>query len=81
MGLSRGERNARSFSFVPTPSSSYLARLYLVADSLRWYRTDSSVIRITAGAGNRPDQLVLAEWAAVEFGDAIFPLLDQYAPR
>jgi hypothetical protein len=48
---------------------------------LRWYRTDSSVIRITAGAGNRPDQLVLAEWAAVEFGDAIFPLLDQYAPR
>lgn len=59
----------------------HYTRLYLVADSLRWNRTDGSIIRITAAAGNRPDQLVLAERTTVEFGDAIFPLLDQYEPR
>lgn len=62
-------------------ASDYLARLYLLTDSLRFNRTDGAIVRITSPIGGLSNQLEVTDQRVREFAQAILPLLDQYAPK
>ena len=61
-------------------ASEYWAKFYLVADAMRYNRSDGSLIRMTTplAAGERTDK---ARARLTEFAEQTVPLLDRYIPR
>jgi EpsI family protein len=60
-------------------SSEYWGKLYMVADAIRFNRTDAALIRIISPIANA--DAMAAEATAVEFVQALFPLLSGYLPE
>jgi EpsI family protein len=61
-----------------TPSE-YLAKYYLVTDSLRLNRTDGALVRVITAIGKN-EGAQKAEARAVRFSEAILPNLNKYIP-
>lgn len=60
-------------------ASEYLAKFYLVADSIRMNRSDGSLVRVVTEIQNSEDE-ASAEKRAVGFVRQIMPMLNQYVP-
>jgi EpsI family protein len=60
--------------------SEYWAKFYLIADAMRYNRSDGSLIRMTTAVvpGERVDA---ARVRLMEFAGQVVPLLDRYIPR
>jgi EpsI family protein len=61
-------------------ASEYLAKFYLVQDSIRLNRSDGALIRIIAPVDSG-ETLVSAEKSLTAFGQQLVPLIDDYVPR
>lgn len=61
-------------------ASEYLAKFYLVADAIRWNRSDGALIRMTAPV-RRGQTTQSAEQALLDFIKAFVPLIDRYIAR
>jgi EpsI family protein len=61
-------------------ASEYWAKYYLVADSIRWHRSDGSLIRLTTGIldGETIDS---AQQRLLALGGLIVPRINNYVPR
>ena len=61
-------------------ASEYKAKFYLVADAMRYNRSDGSMIRTTTAVmpGERMD---VARARLIQFAGQVAPLLDRYIPR
>jgi EpsI family protein len=59
-------------------ASDYSAKMWLVLDSIRYHRSDTALVRVVVPVlnGNTPGATNLA----VEFVQAMFPLLQTYLP-
>jgi EpsI family protein len=79
--VARGESRSLVLYWYQTPTrivaSEYAAKFWLVADSLRYRRSDTSLVRIVAPIedGTR------AEQEAIEFAQALLPRLKEFLPR
>ena len=60
-------------------ASEYVARMYLVADAIRYNRTDTALVRITIPIEG--DQEDPAMDAAIRFVQSCFPHLDEFLPK
>ena len=62
-------------------ASEYWGKFYLVADAVRYGRSDTAIVRVIAPiAGTGAEAEAQAEGAAVSFVKQVFPLLDDYIP-
>jgi EpsI family protein len=61
-------------------ASEYLAKFYLVADSIRMHRSDGAIIRITTPLFPG-ESLSGAEQRVLPFANTIIPMLDSYIPN
>ncbi len=61
-------------------ASEYWARFYLVSDAIRMSRSDGALVRIITALRNE-ESADAAEKRAVDFGQRLLPLLDEYIPR
>ncbi|HLV87876.1 MAG TPA: EpsI family protein [Candidatus Sulfotelmatobacter sp.] len=61
-------------------ASEYLAKFYLVADSIRMHRSDGSLVRITTPL-LRDETTSSAEQRLLPFAESIVPLLKSFIPR
>jgi len=65
-------------------ASEYMGKIYAVLDALRTRRTDAALVRIistVSGDGlSKADAEAKAEKSAIEFTQALFPLLSDYLP-
>jgi len=59
-------------------ASEYWAKVYLVLDSIRLNRSDTSIVRVVAPVFNKDEKS--AEGAATQFIQSIFPALETYFP-
>jgi EpsI family protein len=59
-------------------ASEYYAKIYTVADSIRYNRSDTSLVRVVVGVDNGDTQGALN--TAISFVQAIFQPLKQYLP-
>jgi len=59
-------------------ASEYYAKIYTVADSIRYNRSDTSLVRVVVGVDNGDTQSALN--TAISFVQAIFQPLKQYLP-
>jgi len=59
-------------------ASEYKAKMYLVADAIRYNRTDTALVRVTVPIAD--NQEAAAAETAVEFVQSFFPALRQYLP-
>ena len=61
-------------------ASEYLAKYYLVADSLRMNRSDGALIRFVTDLkpGESPAE---AEQRVMPLANSVFPMLESYIPR
>ena len=59
-------------------ASEYYAKIYTVADSIRYNRSDTSLVRVVVGVDNGDTQRALN--TAISFVQAIFQPLKQYLP-
>jgi EpsI family protein len=63
-------------------ASEYWGKIYTVLDSVRLHRTDAAMVRILCPiAGSDPSAEQAASRAAVEFVQALFPLLGRFLPE
>jgi EpsI family protein len=66
-------------------ASEYMGKIYTVLDALKTNRTDAALVRIICpipdNAPSRADAEIEAEREAVEFTQALFPLLADYLPE
>jgi EpsI family protein len=60
-------------------ASDYAAKLYTLADSIRYNRTDAALIRVVTPIGAGDDQKE-AHQRAVHFAEQVLPLLPSYIP-
>jgi EpsI family protein len=60
-------------------ASEYLAKIYLVIDSLRYRRSDTSIVRVTVPIFENNDDA--ARKAAIDFVSASFPSVNQMLPQ
>jgi EpsI family protein len=63
-----------------TIASDYQAKLYTLADSIRYSRTDAALVRVITAVRPGEDQKD-AHQRAVDFADQIIPLLPAYIPN
>lgn len=61
-------------------ANDYAAKLYTLADSIRYGRTDAALVRIITGVGQGEDR-DQARNRAIEFAKQIAPLLPAYVPN
>jgi EpsI family protein len=61
-------------------ASDYKAKLYTLADSIRYGRTDAALIRIITPVGQGEDRTVARD-RAIAFAEQIAPLLPAYIPN
>jgi EpsI family protein len=62
-------------------ASEYWGKVYTVVDAMRYNRSDGSLVRVVAPvAGQGPEALEAARRQAVEFVQALFPLLGRHLP-
>ena len=61
-------------------ASEYLAKFYLVADSIRLHRSDAALIRVTTQMLSG-ETASAAEQRIVPFASSLVPLLNDYIPR
>jgi EpsI family protein len=61
-------------------ANDYKAKLYTLADSIRYGRTDAALVRITTPIGATEDRLE-ARKRAIDFAEQITPLLPSYIPN
>lgn len=59
-------------------ASEYQAKIYLVADAIRYNRTDTALVRVTVPVADNQDGA--ATDAAVEFVQSFFAALRQFLP-
>lgn len=60
-------------------ASEYEAKIYVVADAIRYNRTDTSLVRVTVPVvGNKQDEAVQQ---AAHFVQSFFPVLQTYLPQ
>ena len=59
-------------------ASEYTARFWLVADSIRYHRSDTALVRIVANVFDNNEQK--STDAAVKFAQASFPVLRAFLP-
>jgi EpsI family protein len=80
--VSRGEDRSVVLYWYQTPkrviASEYAAKVYLVADSIRYRRTDTALVRIVVPVINKDDAYALK--TAIDFAQTIFPPLKGYLP-
>lgn len=60
-------------------ASEYWAKFYLVADAIRYNRTDTALVRITVPVAAEQEQAAVE--AGISFAQACFPHLEQFLPR
>jgi EpsI family protein len=60
-------------------ASEYAAKIYLVADSIRYHRSDTSIVRVTTPIANNDEEG--AQRAAVDFVTASFATINDLLPR
>jgi len=79
--VARGDSRSLVLYWYQTPArivaSEYAAKFWLVADSLRYRRSDTSLVRLVVPMGNNLD----AEKAAKEFARVLLPRLTEFLPR
>src|SRR5437899_8187291 len=61
-------------------ASEYLAKFYLVADSIRMNRSDGALIRVTTPL-KRGENANMADERLLSFAGQVVPMLDNYIPR
>ncbi len=61
-------------------ASEYWAKIYLVADAMRYSRSDGSLIRMTTAVAPK-EHTEAARARLLEFAGQVVPLLDRYVPR
>lgn len=61
-------------------ASEYLAKFYLVADSIRMHRSDAALIRVTTPM-SPGETASAAEQRLIPFATSLVPLLNDYIPR
>ena len=65
-------------------ASEYMGKIYTVLDALRTNRTDAALIRVVSqapdNAMSKDEAETVAERAAIEFTQALFPLLSDFLP-
>ncbi len=61
-------------------ASEYWAKFYLVADAMRYNRSDGSMIRLTTAVAPG-ERIEVARARLMEFAGQVAPLLDRYVPR
>ncbi len=80
--VSRGDARSVVLYWYQTPkrvvASEYAAKIYLVADSIRYKRTDTALVRIVVPVSNKDDAAAMK--TALEFVSAVFPPLRSYLP-
>jgi EpsI family protein len=59
-------------------ASDYMAKIWLVLDSIRYHRSDTAIVRVTVPVVDGNDRR--ATEASVDFVQALFPLLQAYLP-
>jgi EpsI family protein len=62
-------------------ASEYWGKFYLVADAIRFNRTDAALVRIVSPVARQDGSPRRAEDRAVAFATAIFPLLEAHLPH
>lgn len=62
-------------------ANEYKAKYYVVADAIRYNRTDTALVRVVAGAGNTPEQLAAADKYAQDFILKTYPHLREFLPQ
>jgi EpsI family protein len=63
-------------------ASEYWGKLYLVADAMRFNRTDGSIVRVIAPISNHtPEAEATADATARDFAAALLPELDGFLPH
>jgi EpsI family protein len=60
-------------------ASEYKAKLFVMADAVRYNRTDTALVRVTSPVLDRQDDP--AKKANIEFIQAVFPVVLQYMPK
>jgi EpsI family protein len=60
-------------------ANDYKAKLYTLADSIRYSRTDAALVRVITAVNPGEDRMD-AHRRAVEFAEQIIPLLPAYIP-
>jgi len=81
-----GKGNTRSlvYYWYLTPyrsvASEYMAKVFLVADSLRYQRSDTAMVRIVVPLEESDEQGVQAERVALDFLRSVYPVIRQYLP-
>ncbi len=58
-------------------ASEYSAKIYLVADAIRWNRTDGALVRVTTPVIQSPEE---SQRRAVAFAQELLPALDRLLP-
>lgn len=80
--IQRGEESSVVLYWYQTPhrvvANEYAAKLYTVIDSLRYHRTDTSMVRVICPVDTRGEQAAQDE--AIRFTQKIFPILRQLLP-
>lgn len=61
-----------------TVASEYMAKVYLLTDSIRHNRSDTALVRIIVPVVNDSEES--AEKAAIEFAQAVYPVLQKQIP-
>lgn len=80
--IQRGEASSVVLYWYQTPhrvvADEYAAKFYTVIDSLRFHRTDTSLVRVICTVDSRGEQAAQDE--AVRFTQKVFPILHQLLP-
>jgi EpsI family protein len=81
--VARGEEKTLVLYWYQTPNrviaSEYEAKFWLVADALRYRRSDTALVRVVVPVGPLPAEAAEAE--AVDFVKAVYPALKAYLPN
>ncbi len=79
--VSKGDYRSVVFYWYQTPkrviASEYMAKLYLMADAIRYNRTDTALVRVVVPAGDDP---AAASETGKRFVRAMFPTISRYFP-
>lgn len=81
--VARGEEKTLVLYWYQTPkrivASEYAAKFWLAADAVRYRRSDTSLVRVLVPIG--PVSEEAAEQLAVQFVQAVLPVLNRHLPR
>jgi EpsI family protein len=62
-------------------ANEYKAKYFVVADAIRYNRTDTALVRVVSAAGNTPEQLAAADRNAQDFILKTYPHLRDFLPQ